>query len=88
MNISLRVRKTDSFGIETFFDLPREFPSDSPIVVRLDPGTAEQIDGRIRQLINIDFQSGIIKNQRMFAGDLFQHIDGMLDVIVVTDAKH
>ena len=61
---------------------------DGPVVLGLDPGAAEQVDGRIGQFIDVDRDRRLVEDQLVLAGDFHQHIGGVLDIVAVADPEY
>ena len=80
VNVTLRKGETDSLGVESFPDLVRQIPVDAPVVTGLDPRPAEQIDGRIRQLVDTNVQCRLVQNKSVLACNLSYlfHLEGPL----------
>ena len=72
MHVALRERNRDVLGVEPLLHALDRIESHRPVIIRLHPGTHDEVDRRVGQLVDLDDRLGIVEHARVVRRHLEQ----------------
>lgn len=87
MHIGLRVGDADACGVEFFLHAFGDFPVDLPVVCSGDPWAADEIDGGIGELVEVDGGFWVVEDELILGDDALEDLLSFFVIGVVADAE-
>ena len=88
MDILLGKWNREPGRVKALFDLTGEIPIHAPVILRLRPGPADEVHGRVGQFIDPNRRFGIIENQWVLGNRFFEDFLRHGDIISITDTEN